>query len=208
MNPFTYSKPTDVSAAVNLSGPATRFIAGGTNLLDLMKENVTQPEHLIDITGLPLRDVSETASGGLMIGALVSNADLAYHPLIETRYPLLSKAVLAGASPQLRNMASTGGNLLQRTRCYYFYDTGVACNKREPGTGCPARDGLNRNHAILGASDDCVARTRRTCAWRWLRWTPWCMSKGEQASGLSSSQTSIVCLAMRHSATTCWPTMS
>ncbi|MGN2438564.1 FAD binding domain-containing protein [Pseudomonas syringae] len=157
MNPFTYSKPTDVSAAVNLSGPATRFIAGGTNLLDLMKENVTQPEHLIDITGLPLRDVSETASGGLMIGALVSNADLAYHPLIEARYPLLSKAVLAGASPQLRNMASTGGNLLQRTRCYYFYDTGVPCNKREPGTGCPARDGLNRNHAILGASDDCVA---------------------------------------------------
>ncbi|MCF5711671.1 xanthine dehydrogenase family protein subunit M [Pseudomonas tremae] len=157
MNPFTYSKPTDVSAAVNLSGPATRFIAGGTNLLDLMKDNVARPEHLIDITGLPLREVSETASGGLMIGALVSNADLAYHPLIEQHYPLLSQAVLAGASPQLRNMASTGGNLLQRTRCYYFYDTGVPCNKREPGTGCPARDGLNRIHAILGASDACVA---------------------------------------------------
>ncbi|RMT54530.1 Molybdopterin dehydrogenase, FAD-binding:CO dehydrogenase [Pseudomonas coronafaciens pv. atropurpurea] len=157
MNPFTYSKPTDVSAAVNLSGPATRFIAGGTNLLDLMKENVARPEHLIDITGLPLREVRETASGGLMIGALVSNADLAYHPLIEQHYPLLSQAVLAGASPQLRNMASTGGNLLQRTRCYYFYDTGVPCNKREPGTGCPARDGLNRIHAILGASDACVA---------------------------------------------------
>ncbi|KPW19682.1 Molybdopterin dehydrogenase, FAD-binding:CO dehydrogenase [Pseudomonas cannabina pv. alisalensis] len=157
MNPFTYSKPTDVSAAVNLSGPATRFIAGGTNLLDLMKENVARPEYLIDITGLPLRDVSKPASGGLMIGALVSNADLAYHPLIEQNYPLLSKAVLAGASPQLRNMASTGGNLLQRTRCYYFYDTGVPCNKREPGTGCPAREGLNRIHAILGASDDCVA---------------------------------------------------
>ncbi|KOP56519.1 FAD-binding molybdopterin dehydrogenase [Pseudomonas coronafaciens pv. porri] len=157
MNPFTYSKPTDVNAAVNLSGPATRFIAGGTNLLDLMKENVARPEHLIDITGLPLREVSETASGGLMIGALVSNADLAHHPLIEQHYPLLSQAVLAGASPQLRNMASTGGNLLQRTRCYYFYDTGVPCNKREPGTGCPARDGLNRIHAILGASDACVA---------------------------------------------------
>lgn len=157
MNPFTYSKPTDVSAAVNLSDPATRFIAGGTNLLDLMKENVARPEYLIDITGLPLRDVSKPASGGLMIGALVSNADLAYHPLIEQNYPLLSKAVLAGASPQLRNMASTGGNLLQRTRCYYFYDTGVPCNKREPGTGCPAREGLNRIHAILGASDDCVA---------------------------------------------------
>jgi len=157
MNPFTYSRPTNVSEAVNLSGAATRFIAGGTNLLDLMKENLTRPEHLIDITGLPLNEVSETAEGGLMIGALVSNADLAWHPLIEQRYPLLSQAVLAGASPQLRNMASTGGNLLQRTRCYYFYDATVPCNKREPGSGCPARDGLNRIHAILGASDECVA---------------------------------------------------
>ena len=157
MNPFSYSKPTDVSQAINLSGPATRFIAGGTNLLDLMKENIARPEHLIDITGLPLSDVQKTANGGLMIGALVSNADLAWHPLIEQRYPLLSQAVLAGASPQLRNMASTGGNLLQRTRCYYFYDSTVPCNKREPGTGCPAKDGLNRIHAILGASNDCVA---------------------------------------------------
>lgn len=157
MNPFSYSKPTDVSQAINLAGPATRFIAGGTNLLDLMKENIARPERLIDITGLPLTDITETASGGLMLGALVSNADLAWHPLIESRYPLLSQAVLAGASPQLRNMASTGGNLLQRTRCYYFYDSTVPCNKREPGTGCPAKDGLNRIHAILGASDDCVA---------------------------------------------------
>ena len=122
-----------------------------------MKENVARPEHLIDINDLPLKDVTETASGGLMIGALVSNADLAWHPLVEQRYPLLSQALLAGASPQLRNMASTGGNLLQRTRCYYFYDTGVPCNKREPGSGCPAKDGLNRIHAIFGASDDCVA---------------------------------------------------
>ncbi|MCQ3002252.1 xanthine dehydrogenase family protein subunit M [Pseudomonas syringae] len=157
MNPFTYSRPTSVNEAVNLSGAATRFIAGGTNLLDLMKENVARPEHLIDITRLPLNDISETADGGLLIGALVSNADLAWHPLIEQRYPLLSQAVLAGASPQLRNMASTGGNLLQRTRCYYFYDSTVPCNKREPGSGCPARDGLNRIHAILGASDECVA---------------------------------------------------
>lgn len=157
MNPFSYSKPTDVSQAINLAGPATRFIAGGTNLLDLMKENIARPEHLIDITGLPLSDIQETASGGLMLGALVSNADLAWHPLIESRYPLLSQAVLAGASPQLRNMASTGGNLLQRTRCYYFYDSTVPCNKREPGSGCPAKDGLNRIHAILGASDACVA---------------------------------------------------
>ncbi|WP_349972564.1 xanthine dehydrogenase family protein subunit M [Pseudomonas caspiana] len=157
MNPFIYSRPTSVSEAVNLSGAATRFIAGGTNLLDLMKENVARPEHLIDITRLPLNDISETDNGGLLIGALVSNADLAWHPLIEQRYPLLSQAVLAGASPQLRNMASTGGNLLQRTRCYYFYDSTVPCNKREPGSGCPARDGLNRIHAILGASDECVA---------------------------------------------------
>ncbi|TDV43871.1 xanthine dehydrogenase YagS FAD-binding subunit [Pseudomonas graminis] len=157
MNPFSYSKPSDVTQAVNLASPASRFIAGGTNLLDLMKENIARPEHLIDITGLPLKDVRPTDSGGLMIGALVSNADLAWHPLIERDYPLLSQAILAGASPQLRNMASTGGNLLQRTRCYYFYDSTVPCNKREPGTGCPAKEGLNRIHAILGASDACVA---------------------------------------------------
>lgn len=157
MNPFSYSKPSDIGQAVNLAGPGSRFIAGGTNLLDLMKENIARPEHLIDITGLPLKDVRATDSGGLMIGALVSNADLAWHPLIERDYPLLSQAILAGASPQLRNMASTGGNLLQRTRCYYFYDSTVPCNKREPGTGCPAKDGLNRIHAILGASDACVA---------------------------------------------------
>ena len=157
MNPFSYSKPSDIAQAVNLAGPASRFIAGGTNLLDLMKENIARPEHLIDITGLPLNDVRATDSGGVMIGALVSNADLAWHPLIERDYPLLSQAILAGASPQLRNMASTGGNLLQRTRCYYFYDSTVPCNKREPGTGCPAKEGLNRIHAILGASDACVA---------------------------------------------------
>jgi xanthine dehydrogenase YagS FAD-binding subunit len=157
MNPFSYSKPSDIAQAVSLTGPTSRFIAGGTNLLDLMKENVARPEHLIDITGLPMKDVRATDSGGVMIGALVSNADLAWHPLIERDYPLLSQAILAGASPQLRNMASTGGNVLQRTRCYYFYDTNTPCNKREPGTGCPAKDGLNRIHAILGASDACVA---------------------------------------------------
>ncbi|MGR3888642.1 FAD binding domain-containing protein [Pseudomonas sp. 1152_12] len=157
MNPFQYSKPADVHEAVHLSSAASCFIAGGTNLLDLMKENISRPERLIDITGLPLHEIEETAEGGLRIGALVSNADLAWHPLIEQRYPLLSQAILAGASPQLRNMASTGGNLLQRTRCYYFYDASVPCNKREPGSGCPARTGLNRIHAILGASEHCVA---------------------------------------------------
>ncbi|WP_411563272.1 FAD binding domain-containing protein [Pseudomonas shirazensis] len=157
MTPFQYSKPTSIDAALALTGPQARFIAGGTNLLDLMKENLDQPEHLIDITGLPLDQVSQTEAGGLLIGALVSNADLAWHPLVEQGYPLLSQAILAGASPQLRNMASTGGNLLQRTRCYYFYDASTPCNKREPGSGCPARDGLNRIHAILGASGSCVA---------------------------------------------------
>ncbi|MFK3795596.1 FAD binding domain-containing protein [Pseudomonas sp. NPDC088444] len=157
MMPFQYSRPAHVSEAIKLAGATTRFIAGGTNLLDLMKENVVRPTRLIDITGLGLDGVEELPDGGLRIGALVSNADLAWHPLIEQRYPLLSQAILAGASPQLRNMASTGGNLLQRTRCYYFYDTGTPCNKREPGSGCPARSGLNRIHAILGASDACVA---------------------------------------------------
>ncbi|MDH0746841.1 xanthine dehydrogenase family protein subunit M [Pseudomonas sp. GD03842] len=157
MMPFSYSRPQNVSEAVKLADASSRYIAGGTNLVDLMKENVVRPERLIDITGLDLNEVEPLPDGGLRIGALVSNADLAWHPLIEQRYPLLSKAILAGASAQLRNMASTGGNLLQRTRCYYFYDTGTPCNKREPGSGCPARSGLNRIHAILGASDACVA---------------------------------------------------
>ncbi|WP_263144080.1 xanthine dehydrogenase family protein subunit M [Pseudomonas sp. RIT-PI-AD] len=159
MTPFAYAKARDVrdALALHTAHPGARFIAGGTNLLDLMKENLTRPSTLIDISNLPLTDVEAEADGGLRIGALVSNADLAYHPLIERRYPLLAQAILAGASPQLRNMASTGGNLLQRTRCYYFYDAGVPCNKRRPGSGCPAKDGLNRIHAILGASDQCIA---------------------------------------------------
>jgi len=157
MNPFNYARPAGVDEAIGLFKANSRYIAGGTNLLDLMKENVTRPEQLIDITRLPLKDMEETEDGGLRIGALVSNSDLAWDRRIEQRYPLLSKAILAGASPQLRNMATTGGNLLQRTRCYYFYDTGTPCNKREPGTGCSARDGLNRIHAILGHSPECIA---------------------------------------------------
>ncbi|HDS1060548.1 xanthine dehydrogenase family protein subunit M [Pseudomonas putida] len=157
MTPFSYHKPASISEAVSLADASSHFIAGGTNLLDLMKENVVRPKRLIDISGLGLNGIHPTLNGGLLIGALVSNADLAWHPMIEQHYPLLSDAILAGASPQLRNMASTGGNLLQRTRCYYFYDTGTPCNKREPGSGCPARTGSNRIHAILGASDACVA---------------------------------------------------
>ncbi|WP_288377501.1 xanthine dehydrogenase family protein subunit M [uncultured Pseudomonas sp.] len=157
MTPFSYHKPKSVSEAVNLADACSHFIAGGTNLVDLMKENVVRPKRLIDISGLGLNGIHPTPGGGVLIGARVSNADLAWHPMIEQQYPLLSDAILAGASPQLRNMASTGGNLLQRTRCYYFYDTGTPCNKREPGSGCPARIGMNRIHAILGASDACVA---------------------------------------------------
>src|SRR3954469_1645349 len=156
---FEYARATDVADAVRqiAADPAAKFIAGGTNLIDLMKYDVERPVRLIDITRLPLKTVEDTANGGLRIGALVPNSDLAYHPLIEERYPLLSSAILAGASQQLRNMASTGGNLLQRTRCLYFYDTATPCNKREPGSGCSAIDGINRNNAILGVSEACNA---------------------------------------------------
>jgi xanthine dehydrogenase YagS FAD-binding subunit len=158
MNNFAYTRATDVADAVRLAAEAgARFVAGGTNLIDLMKEDVVRPSRLIDITHLPLDRVEDTAEGGLRIGALVRNSDLAYHPQVEARYPLLASAILAGASPQLRNMATTGGNLLQRTRCFYFYDTATPCNKREPGSGCPAVAGINRMHAILGASEHCIA---------------------------------------------------
>lgn len=159
MNHFEYSRATDVADAVRqiAADPQARFIAGGTNLIDLMKENVARPSRLIDISRLPLTEVEETRDGGLRIGALVPNSDLAWHPEIERRYPLLASAILAGASAQLRNMASTGGNLLQRTRCVYFYDTTTPCNKRDPGSGCAAIRGVNRNHAILGASEHCIA---------------------------------------------------
>ncbi|WP_234735804.1 FAD binding domain-containing protein [Tellurirhabdus bombi] len=159
MNPFSYTRAEAVDTAVSeiKTGEAAKFIAGGTNLLDLMKENVMRPQHLVDITHLPLTTIEETESGGLMLGALVTNADTAYNELIDKRYPLLAKAILAGASPQLRNMATDGGNLMQRTRCYYFYDTATPCNKREPGSGCSAINGFNRIHAILGTSEHCIA---------------------------------------------------
>jgi xanthine dehydrogenase YagS FAD-binding subunit len=159
MNNFDYVRATTVADAVQhmrADGEA-KLIAGGTNLVDLIKEHVERPSRVIDITRLPLNKIEETADGGLRIGALVPNSDLAYHPQIAARYPLLGSAILAGASPQLRNMASTGGNLLQRTRCVYFYDTMTPCNKREPGSGCSAISGINRMHAILGASEHCIA---------------------------------------------------
>src|SRR5262245_20764702 len=159
MNVFAYTRVDDVAGAVrSIAGDdAARFIAGGTNLIDLMKENVERPSRLIDITRLPLRAIESTSDGGLRIGALVTNTDLAYHPEIERRYPLLSRAILAGASAQLRNMASVGGNLMQRTRCAYFYDNATPCNKRTPAAGCSAIGGFTRYHAILGASEHCIA---------------------------------------------------
>jgi xanthine dehydrogenase YagS FAD-binding subunit len=159
MNRFSYVRASSADEAVREIGePGTaKLIAGGTNLLDLMKENVARPERLVDINRLPFAAIEERADGGLRLGALVTNADTAYHELVAARYPLISRAILAGASPQLRNMATNGGNLLQRTRCYYFYDVGTPCNKREPGSGCPAIEGTNRIHAILGTSERCIA---------------------------------------------------
>jgi xanthine dehydrogenase YagS FAD-binding subunit len=156
---FQYSRASNVADAVRqmAASPGAKFVAGGTNLVDLMKMDVEKPARLIDVTRLPLDKVEETPGGGLRIGALVRNTDLAYHPVVERRYPMLSGALLAGASQQLRNMASVGGNLLQRTRCAYFYDTATPCNKREPGTGCSAIGGINRMNAILGTSDACIA---------------------------------------------------
>ncbi len=163
MRPFKYTSATDVSsAAKGLSGnPHAKFLAGGTNLLDLMKEDVERPDELIDINRLPLADIKAIASGtnqgGLSIGGLGKNTDAANHPLVRQHYPLLTQAILAGASGQIRNMATNGGNLLQRTRCPYFYEVSMPCNKRAPGTGCGAMQGINRLHAIFGWSEKCVA---------------------------------------------------
>ena len=162
---FQYTKTSDAGAAISeysasrsaQQGATVRYIAGGTTLLDLMKLNVESPDKLIDIYGLPLDKIETTGDGGLKIGALVRNSDLANHPYVKTNFAVLSEAILSGASAQLRNMATTGGNLLQRTRCEYFRDTVFPCNKREPGSGCAAIDGENRHLAILGTSDSCIA---------------------------------------------------
>jgi xanthine dehydrogenase YagS FAD-binding subunit len=160
VNPFEYKRANQTEAAVDAISRSkdSRFLAGGTNLVDLMKNGVEQPTQLIDINRLPLAEIQPLPDGGLRLGALARNSDTANHPLVRKNYPLLTQALLAGASPQLRNLATNGGNLLQRTRCYYFMDVGFSqCNKRAPGSGCGARDGFNRIHAILGASDQCIA---------------------------------------------------
>lgn len=158
MKSFTYERPQTVVQAVKAAAKiGARFIAGGTNLLDLMKVDVEAPNHLVDISRLPLAEIKDTDAGGLRIGAMVTNTDLAADARVRQRYPVLSMALLNGASAQLRNQATTAGNLLQRTRCAYFYDTSKPCNKRQSGAGCSAIGGLTRMHAILGASDSCIA---------------------------------------------------
>jgi xanthine dehydrogenase YagS FAD-binding subunit len=159
MNPFKFTRVTDTRAAVSeaMAGSGSKFLAGGTNIIDLMKLYVESPKQLIDINSLNLKKIDLLPNGNVLIGALVKNSDLAYHPVIMKRYPVLSEALLSGASAQLRNAASTGGNLMQRVRCPYFYDTAFPCNKREPGSGCSAITGYNRDHAILGTSDHCIA---------------------------------------------------
>ena len=158
MTPFGYRRATGVADAVLHGGqPHTVFVAGGTNLVDLMKYQVEQPARVVDINALPLRAIEDTDDGGLRLGALATNADTAYDERVQARYPVLTSAILAGASAQLRNAATNGGNLNQRTRCYYFYDVAAACNKRKPGSGCAALCGFNRIHAVLGASRECIA---------------------------------------------------
>lgn len=163
MRPFAYSRANDPASALKLlsGNPTAKFLAGGTNLLDLMKEDVEQPTQLVDISGLSLTEIKSitagTNQGGVTIGGLGNNTDAANHPLIRQNYPLLTQAILAGASGQIRNMATNGGNLLQRTRCPYFYEVAMPCNKREPGSGCGALEGINRLHAIFGWSEKCVA---------------------------------------------------
>ena len=158
MQPFKFTKASDAGMAVQavLANGAAKFVAGGTNLIDLMKEGVESPTELVDVTNLKLAQVRSTANG-ISIGALAKNTDTANHPLVRKDYPLLAQAILAGASAQIRNMATNGGNLMQRTRCSYFYDVSMPCNKREPGSGCGAMEGINRTHAIFGWSDKCIA---------------------------------------------------
>ncbi|KQO23550.1 xanthine dehydrogenase family protein subunit M [Acidovorax sp. Leaf78] len=159
MTPFTYERATSPAhaAAAVAARPGARFIAGGTNLLDLMKLQIEAPMHLVDVNGAGMGTVEPTAQGGLRIGAMVRNSDLAAHPRVRRDYGVLTRALVAGASGQLRNMATTGGNLLQRTRCSYFYDTNMPCNKRRPGSGCSAIGGVSRQHAVIGGSQECIA---------------------------------------------------
>src|SRR5438105_14778154 len=157
MDPFRFVTAADERTARTAAAVGARYLAGGTTLVDLMKLHVERPTALVDLNAVPMTRIEELPGGGVRVGAMVRNSDMAHHELVRSRYPVLSQAILAGASAQVRNMATTGGNLLQRTRCYYFRDTAMACNKREPGSGCPALEGENRIHAVLGVSEHCNA---------------------------------------------------
>jgi xanthine dehydrogenase YagS FAD-binding subunit len=180
MRPFRYERARDVPGAVAMlaAAPDGAFLAGGTNLVDHMRLGVATPDLLVDVRRLTSDRIEELPDGGLRIGAAVPNSELAADRRVRRRYPMLSQALLAGASGQLRNLATTGGNLLQRTRCVYFQDITTPCNKRQPGSGCSALEGYHRELAILGASPACIATTPPTWLWRWSRWMRWCAPTG------------------------------
>ena len=206
MKPFTYERATSPAEAAAAAAriPGAKFIAGGTNLLDLMKLQIETPAHLIDVNGLALDKIEATPEGGLRIGALVRNTDLAADPRVRRDYGVLSRALLAGASGQLRNKATTAGNLLQRTRCPYFYDTNQPCNKRQPGSGCSAIGGFSRQHAVVGASDACIAThpSDMAVAMRALDATVETVQADGVDAAASRSPSSIACPATRRSSET------
>ena len=208
--PFDYQRATDADSAVaTLAGrPRAVFLAGGTNLVDHLKLGVLRPELLIDVSGLPLDTIDALPGGGVRIGAMVRNSDLAAHPLIRRSYPALAQAVLAGASGQLRNLATTGGNLLQRTRCRYFLDVTTPCNKREPGSGCSAIDGTTATAPSWAPPSTAWLPTPRTWRWRWPRWMLSFRSTAPTASALSRSPSCTGCQRMNPTATRCCATVS
>jgi len=205
MRPFAYERAHDAAGALAASAeaPGARYLAGGTNLVDLMKLGVEQPARLVDVSRLAMDTIEELPDGGLRIGANVRNSDLAVSASVRERYPLLSQALLSGASGQLRNRATVAGNLLQRTRCSYFQDVSKPCNKRAPGSGCPAREGDHRNLAILGHSPSCVATHPSTWPWRWWRSAARCTSSARAARARSRSEGCTGCRAPSPSATPC-----
>ncbi len=211
MHTFEFVRPPDSNAAIGMASKArtaqqgadVRFVAGGTTLLDLMKLNVETPGRLLDINRLPLGKIEATPEGGLTIGATVRNSDLAYHPAVQRDYAVLSQAILSGASAQLRNMATTAGNLLQRTRCMYFRDTAMPCNKREPGTGCPAITGANRMLAVLGTSDQCIATNPSDMCVAMAVLEATIHVQGPRGNARSLSPTSTSCLGAHRAARPC-----
>ena len=204
MNPFTYDRAASVADAVRRgAAPGARYLGGGTNLVDLMRETVEQPAALVDVTGLS-RTIEQRADGGLLIGAAARNTALAEHRAVRECYPMLVRAIASGASGQIRNMATVAGNTLQRTRCTYFYDNeGAHCNKRNPGEGCDAIEGMHRMHAVLGASPSCIATHPSDMSWRSRPSTPSCTSKARAANAMCRSLISTCCQRITPSVKPC-----